>query len=143
MQWSNSANAGFTTGSPWLPVPDTYKTHNVADEEKDPDSIWNFYRRVLSLRHQNRALLDGDYVALNENDPNVISYLRRYKNEAVFVAINMSGSEQKVSFDLKPQGFGATKAATLVTTEKQPPKELNLTDLTLKPFGVYIASVAK
>ncbi len=143
MQWNNSPNAGFTTGTPWLPVPDTYKTHNVADEQKDPNSIWSFYQRVLALRHQNKALLDGDYVALNESDANVISYLRRYKNEGVLVAINMSASEQKVSFDLKSQGFGATKAVTLVTTEAEPSKELNLTGLTLKPFGVYIASVMK
>ena len=143
MQWNNSANGGFTSGTPWLPVPDTYKTHNVADEQKDPNSVWNFYQRVLALRHTNNALLDGDYVALNESDPNVISYLRRYKNEAVLVVINMSAGEQKVSFDLKPQGFSARKAATLITTESRPPKEADLTGLTLQPFGVYVGSVGK
>ena len=116
MQWDDSPNAGFTRGTPWLPVPLIYKTVNVASELKDPSSILNVYRSLLALRHQNRALLDGDYVALNENDPNVLSYLRRYKNEAVLVVLNMSSQPQQVSFDLAPQGFDAKTARTLLTT---------------------------
>jgi len=53
MQWNNTPNAGFTTGIPWLPVPMTYQTHNVATEQKDPNSILNFYRQLLALRHTN------------------------------------------------------------------------------------------
>ena len=58
MQWSDTANAGFSRATPWLPVPDNYKTHNVARELKEPDSVLQFYKHVLALRHQNRALLD-------------------------------------------------------------------------------------
>src|SRR5205807_6659961 len=128
---------------PWLPVPPSYKTHNVGDELKDPNSVLQFYRHVLGLRHQNRALLDGDYVALNENDPNVISYLRRYKDQAVLVAINMSGSEQKVSIDLQPQSFASAKATTLVSTDGSQAQEIALGEVKLKPFQVYIGSLAK
>jgi alpha-glucosidase len=143
MQWSESANAGFSQTKPWLPVPPSYKTHNVADELKDPNSVLQFYKHVLALRHQNRALLDGDYVALNENDPNVISYLRQYKDQTVLVAINMSGSEQQVSFDLQPQGFAAAKATTLVSTDGSQAQEIALGEVKLKPFQVYIGSLAK
>src|SRR5439155_588535 len=45
MQWNDSTNAGFSQAIPWLPVPPSYKTHNVASELKDPDSILQFYRR--------------------------------------------------------------------------------------------------
>ena len=79
MQWDDSPNAGFTTGIPWLPIPVTYKTYNVADELKDPDSILNWYKGLLALRHQDKALLEGEYIALNQDDPNVLSYLRRYQ----------------------------------------------------------------
>ena len=143
MQWDESANAGFSQAKPWLPVPPSYKTHNVADELKDPNSILQFYKRLLALRHQNRALLDGDYLALNQTDPNVISYLRRYKDQAVLVAINMSGSEQKIGFDLTPQGFASEKGTTLLTTESQPAQEVNASAMTLKPFAVYIVAVGK
>src|SRR5208282_2461166 len=47
MQWDESANAGFSKTTPWLPVPATAKTHNVADELKDPDSVLNYYKKVL------------------------------------------------------------------------------------------------
>ena len=90
MQWDNKPNAGFTTGIPWLPIPTSYRTHNVATEQKDPNSILVFYQNVLKLHRTNPELLEGDYVALNEDDPNVLSYLRRYKDKAVLVVLNMS-----------------------------------------------------
>jgi alpha-glucosidase len=143
MQWDDSPNAGFTRGVPWLPVPPSYKTVNVAAELKDPYSILNTYKSLLALRHQNRALLDGDYVALNENDANVLSYLRRYKNEAVLVVLNMSAQPQDVSFDLSPQGFPAKSAHTLLTTTATGSKESSVSHLSLEPFAVYIGAVSK
>src|SRR5437660_9301381 len=59
MQWDDTANAGFSRSNPWLPVPPSYKTHNVATELKDPNSILSFYKQVLALRHTSHALLDG------------------------------------------------------------------------------------
>ena len=112
MQWNDSENAGFTKGTPWLPVPPTYKTHNVADESKDPNSVLEFYKNVLKLRHDNQALLSGSYKAINESDPNVLSYLRVYKGQGVVVALNMSGTAQKISLELKQNGFdSASKSA--------------------------------
>jgi alpha-glucosidase len=143
MQWDDSPNAGFTRGVPWLPVPPSYKTVNVATELKDPSSILNTYKILLALRHQNRALLDGDYVALNQNDGNVLSYLRRYKNEAVLVVLNMSAQPQDVSFDLAPQGFPAKSAHTLLRTMSARSKEGSLSHLSLEPFAVYIGAVSK
>jgi len=143
MQWDDGPNAGFARGTPWLPVPPSYKTVNVASELKDPSSILNIYRSLLALRHQNRALLDGDYVALNENDANVLSYLRRYKNEAVLVVLNMSAQPQEVSFDLAAQGFAAKSAHTLLSTMAPGSKENALSHLSLEPFSVYIGTVSK
>ena len=143
MQWDNTPNAGFTKGIPWLPIPVSYKTHNVATEQKDPNSILVFYQNVLKLRHTNPALLDGDYVALNETDPNVMSYLRRYKDNAVLVVLNMSSAPQKASFDLAAQGFSAGQAKTLLTTTPGLGKDATLSDMTLAPFSVYIGQVSK
>jgi len=139
MQWNQSANAGFSSAKPWLPLPDSYQTHNVASEEKDPASILNFYKRLLSLRHTDPALLEGEYAPLNESDPNVLAYLRRYKNEAVLVVLNMSSSEHKTSFDLAAKGFGGAKPSVLLTTLKTPPT--GITDISMEPFGVYIAKL--
>jgi alpha-glucosidase len=141
MQWDGTANAGFTTGTPWLPVPASVTTHNVATELSDPNSILQFYRQLLLLHHQNQALVDGDYIALNQNDPNVLSYLRRYKNEAVLVALNMSGTAQHVSFNLSSEGFASAKAKTLLTTSDPAPTGTN--QIVLEPFAVYVAQLSR
>jgi alpha-glucosidase len=143
MQWNDSANAGFSTADPWLPVPASFKTHNVEAELKDPDSILQFYRHVLTLRREDPALREGEYIPLNEDQPSVVSYLRRYKNQAVLVVLNMSGTNQKVSFDLSKQGFSGSKATTLLTTLSSHPQEVQLSDVSLEPFAVYIARVVK
>ena len=86
---------------------------------------------------------EGEYIPLNEDQPNVVSYLRRYQNQAVLVVLNMSGTNQKVSFDLAKQGFSGSKAATLLTTLSSRPQEVQLSDVSLEPFAVYIAKVLK
>jgi alpha-glucosidase len=142
MQWNGGANAGFTKGTPWLPVPATVETHNVAAELKDPNSILQFYKRLLALRHHEPALLEGEYIPLNEDDPNVLAYLRAYKNEAVLVVLNMTTKEQKSSFDLAGQGFPAKRATTLLTT-MHAEAGADISSVTLEPFGVYIGKLVK
>jgi alpha-glucosidase len=138
MQWDSSVNAGFTKGTPWLPVPPTYKTHNVADESKDLNSVLGFYKQVLRLRHNNKALLDGSYSAINENDANVLSYVRIYKDQGVVVALNMSNTPQKITLDLKRNGFASAKS--LIGTGASSAQE---GEISLKPFGVFIGELAK
>jgi alpha-glucosidase len=138
MQWDESDNAGFSKTIPWLPVPPSYKTHNVADESKDPNSVLSFYKKVLRLRHTNKALVDGQYVPLNENDQNVLSYLRSYQDQVVLVALNMSGAEQRVDFEMSRHGLSKTK--TLAATGKSTVKG---DVVTLEPFGVFIGQLSR
>jgi len=138
MQWTSSENAGFSKGTPWLPVPETYKTHNVAEESKDPDSVLEFYKRVLKLRHTDAALLDGNYTAINESDANVLSYLRIYKDRGVVVALNMSATPQKVNLELKRHGFAA--ARKLVATGKS---GASGSEVSLEAYGVFIGELTK
>jgi alpha-glucosidase len=141
MQWNDKVNAGFSKTRPWLPVSANYKTHNVATELKDPKSILVLYQHLLALRHSNPALLDGDYTPLNENDPNLLSYLRRYKDRAVLVVLNMSAQPQEASFDLAPQGFSSGEAKTLLTTMDSLRDKATITQMSLEPFSVYIGEV--
>jgi len=100
-----------------------------------------FYKRLLALRRHEPALLYGDYVALNQDNPNVLSYLRRYKGKAVLVVLNMSTTAQQVSFNLSEQGI-SSKAATLLTTSVTEPGG-RLDKVALDPFEVYIARVSR
>jgi len=135
MQWDDTANAGFSTHEPWLPVPPSYKTHNVATELKDPNSVLEFYRKVLALRHTNPVILEGNYTALNEDDNHVLSYLRTYKGKSVLVALNMATSPQKPSFKL-PSGSASLKS--LVATQGVSSRG---SEVSLPPLGVLIAEV--
>ena len=138
MQWDESENAGFSKAAPWLPVPPSAKANNVADESKDPESVLSFYKKVLKLRHTNQALLDGRYVPINENDQNVLSYLRVYEDQAVLVVLNMSGTTQKVNFEMSKNGFSSAKS--LAATGKSAVKG---DVVTLDAYGVFIGQLTK
>lgn len=140
MQWNTDTNGGFSTKAPWLPVPPSYKTHNVASESKDANSVLSMYKKVLALRRSNPAMVEGSYTALNESDANVMSYLRSYKGKAVLVALNMSSSPKKASFNLTDKGFAGTALKSLVATPKSSAKG---TDVSLGPYGVFIGEVVR
>jgi alpha-glucosidase len=137
MQWNAETNAGFSATKPWLPVGDRYKTYNVESEKKDANSILNYYYQLLSMRHTNKALLDGQYIALNENDPNVLSYARSYKGQSVLVVLNMCGTVQKVTLDLTSKGV-RTKAAKTLLSSFQAPSQVDPGEITVPPFGAWI-----
>jgi alpha-glucosidase len=144
MQWDATINAGFTQGKPWLPVDPRSTTFNVESESGDPDSILNFYRRVLSLRRSSSALSDGDYVPLMESDPNVLVYLRRSSKETMLVALNFSATEQSLDLDSASQDANLTKATTLITTstaEKSANGKQRV--IQLSPYAVYIARIGR
>jgi alpha-glucosidase len=140
MQWTDGVNAGFNAGAtPWLPVPASARTHNVQTESRDPNSVLSVYRAVLKLRHDDPAVRDGTYVPLNEDDPNVMSYLRQYKGDAVLVVINMSGQDQTASFDLSPQGLRGARTEPVI----QSAASGDLAGVRLQPYGVFIAKVKR
>jgi len=142
MQWSDGGNAGFSKAQPWLPVPASATTHNVESESKDPDSVLSFYRHLLALRHTEPALLEGDYLAINEGEPNVFAYLRRYKGEAIMVALNMSANEQQVQLNLAPAGFPSPKLSVLLSNTRAP-AVASSGGLAMAPFSVFVARVTK
>lgn len=138
MQWSGGANAGFNAGAkPWLPVPASAGTHNVEAESRDSAAVLSVYKTVLKLRHENPAVREGSYVALNLTDPNVMSYLRRYKNDAVLVVINMSDQDRTARFDLAAQGLGGRTARPILQSEAAG----ELSAVKLSPYGIYIAEL--
>jgi alpha-glucosidase len=142
MPWTAGKNGGFSDVQPWLPVGEQYKTHNVESESKDPNSVLSFYRALAALRSKNAALREGEYVALNESDPNVLSYLRKAKDgSAVLVSLNMSETEQTVKFDLGAKGISATQANTLLSTGNDPTKSVPLSAVKLAPYSVYIGEL--
>ena len=85
MQWSAEENAGFTTGKPWFFVNDNYKTINVASQEEDPNSLLNFYRRLLKFRKETPVVLWGDYKEHEPKNKQLYIYERNFEGKKLLV----------------------------------------------------------
>jgi oligo-1,6-glucosidase len=90
MQWDASANAGFTDGTPWLPVNPNFDEINAAAQVDDPDSIFNHYRRLIELRHTLPVVAEGDFTPLAEDHPQIYAYVRRLGDAELRVVANLS-----------------------------------------------------
>ena len=101
MQWDGSENAGFTTGTPWIPVIGNYKELNAAAEQEDPDSILHFYQKLLHLKKGSETLIYGDYRMITDTPEDVYAYSRKLDGEEIVVICNLCREEQK--YDL-PEG---------------------------------------
>jgi alpha-glucosidase len=138
MQWEGSAGAGFTTAAkPWLPIPPTAATYNVASESKDPNSIYSTYKRLLALRRTDPALRDGTQVSVG-NDPHVFAFLRKNGDKRVLVALNMSVHQQTVSFT--PEDIGGSSLTPLYSSTAVE-GALKPVHLVLAPFEALVATV--
>jgi alpha-glucosidase len=144
MQWDTSKNAGFSTADrPWLPVPPSAAEYNVSVESREPGSILAFYKRLIALRRSEPALRDGRYVPLNEDDPNVLSFLRKNPGEgdSVLVVLNMSAEARTVRFALDAFGVREKSPRPLISAPEIGKESTLLAHFTIPAFGVFIGSV--
>lgn len=95
MQWDDSENAGFSKAKPWLKVNPNYRTINAAAEIKDPDSVYNYYRKLLEFRKNSDLVIDGDFTLTNADDTQIFSYERRLNGKALYVFCNFSNKNTK------------------------------------------------
>jgi glycosidase len=93
MQWSPEANAGFTTGTPWMAVNADYPEVNVETELNSGDSLLNWYIELIGLRNQYPSLMMGDTYLVTSASSNVYSQLRTRGAENLLVVINLSDQE--------------------------------------------------
>ena len=91
VQWSDSDNAGFTTGTPWLKVNSNYKDINVQNQENDPDSVLNYYRKLVATRKSpeyKEVFTYGVFEPAYEDTEYVMAYYRVSDNQRILVAAN-------------------------------------------------------
>ncbi|UCZ53928.1 alpha-glucosidase [Bacillus shivajii] len=98
MQWNDGENAGFTTGKPWLKLNPNYTDINVERAMKDPDSIYNYYKKLIDLRKEESALVYGTYNLVLEDHEHVYAYTRTFKEETFFIIANLFAIETEVEW---------------------------------------------
>ena len=89
-QWDSTANGGFTTGTSWLKVNDNHNTINAAAQEKDPNSVLNYFRKVVALRKGSPVLIYGKYNLLDKDNPKVYAYTRELNGKKLLIMLNFS-----------------------------------------------------
>lgn len=98
MQWDRSRYGGFSKVTPWLGCAPDYAQWNVTAQESNPDSVLNYFRRVIALRKTNPVLVYGDFILIDEKHPQVFAYLRKSDHHSLFVLHNFSS--QVVDFKI-------------------------------------------
>ncbi|WP_139490842.1 glycoside hydrolase family 13 protein [Brevibacillus dissolubilis] len=93
VQWDDSANAGFTTGTPWLKVNPNYTEINAKQAINDPNSVYNYYRQLIQLRKQHEVIVYGDYELILPDHEQIYAYTRTLGNEKLLVICNFFGGE--------------------------------------------------
>lgn len=93
MQWDDSENAGFTTGTPWIKVNDNYDKINAKSQVDDPDSIFSCYKKLVQLRKDYPVFVDGKFTLLLEDDENIFAYSRKNEENTMLVVCNFFDKE--------------------------------------------------
>lgn len=95
MQWNTEKNAGFTTGTPWLPVNPNYETINAAAEVDDPDSVFSYYKKLISLRKEYKVFETGKFRLIEPYSEELFCYTRESEEDgSLLVICNFTGDEQ-------------------------------------------------
>lgn len=102
VQWNAEKNAGFTTGTPWFAVNDNYAAINAEQQETDPDSILNFYRKAIALRKELEVVHSGSYREHDHDNEKLYLYSRESAEQKLLVICSFSSCEETFTV---PAGF--------------------------------------
>ena len=130
VQWDDSEQAGFTTGTPWIAVNPNYKEINAKAETKDPDSVFHYYKKLIALRKENPIMVYGKYEPLLEDSEELFVYTRTLDEQKLLVVTNFT--DQDTAFTI-PEEF--TGAPCLISNMENDYGESNII---VKPYEAFV-----
>ncbi|MBL7473642.1 glycoside hydrolase family 13 protein [Robertkochia sediminum] len=134
MQWDTSENAGFTNGTPWIKVNTNFKEGiNVAEQDKDQNSVLNYFRKMTQVRKTHEGLIYGSYELVEEGHEEIYAYTRIWGEERYVVLLSFS--ENQVTFPLHTLSH---KKGTLLISNDEAPQNLPDDKITLHPYQAAI-----
>ena len=138
VQWDDTKNAGFTSGTPWIGIPENYKKINAENALKDNNSIFYHYQNLIQLRRTEELLITGRYEDIDLENKKVYAYKRIGENEELIVISNFY--DEVTEFDVK--GLDLEKAFILLSNYVQSP-EIKEDKIILKPYESIIFKKTK
>ena len=133
MQWDDSPAAGFTTGTPWIAVNPNYHAINAANDQRDPQSLFHYYQRLVRLRRHIPALVIGRYTDIDPSNPVIYAYTRTWMKERYLIVVNMSESPHTYRLPLNH----VTLTPILTTQAPLPPSHSKNLRLSAWQAGIY------
>ncbi|NVY96003.1 alpha-glucosidase [Lactobacillus sp. DCY120] len=103
--WNNSKNAGFSQGTPWIPVSPDYPQMNAQQALADPDSVFYYYQKLIALRKKYSVVIDGRYENINSQDSEVYGFMRTNSQEQLIVICSFS--QDPVNYSLPAEFTGS------------------------------------
>ena len=134
VQWDAGAQAGFTSGTPWIKVNPNYRTINVAQALADPDSILHYYRRLIQLRKENPIIVYGRYDLIVDADEQVYAYTRTLPDDRLLVILNFSADTPVFAL---PGYIGFSAHYLLIANYPVEPSD-DIRLLTLRPYEARV-----
>lgn len=138
MQWDESKNAGFSNAEPWIRVCGNYKEINAEKCLADKDSVFYYYQKLISLRHELPVITDGVYELLDAENEKVYSYLRKGENETLVVSCNFTDETVEYEMDQKAKELIQTKESSLVIANYKDTPEQLTEKVELKPYEACV-----
>ncbi|MBU3112475.1 alpha,alpha-phosphotrehalase [Clostridium lacusfryxellense] len=137
VQWNDSGNAGFTTGSPHISVSENYKEINTQKALEDKNSIFYHYKNLIALRKKYDVIAYGDFKIILEDNSQIFAYIRSFKDEKLLVVNNFYGKE--TIFNL-PEGLSLNGLSTILISNYKDTLN-NIEKLTLRPYESIVFHV--
>ena len=130
MQWDDSENAGFSLGTPWIKVNENYKIINAKMQVNNPDSVYNYYKKLIELRKKYEIIVYGDYELLLPDDKNIYAYLRMLGSQILLIICNFSEDETEF---IMPNNLIGKKGELLISNYKND-ADIDKMRLKLRPY---------
>jgi oligo-1,6-glucosidase len=134
MQWSDSPNAGFTKGEPWIKVNPNYEKINVAAALDDPDSIFYYYQKLIRLRRENPVMVYGLYELILPEHEKIFAFTRTLEEERLLVMLNFSAGEARFTL---PAELPANEAELMIANYAVDEIE-TVEQVVLRPFEARV-----
>ena len=133
IQWDDTENAGFSTGTPWMPVNPNYREINTRAAIADPESVFHYYQKLIALRKQHPVIVYGNYQLLLDDSEELFVYIREYEGEKLLVVCSFTDKE--VEFEIPEEFQGAQ--CLIANYENSYDSE----KMMLKPYEAFVLRV--